>query len=213
MRYLDSLDETARAVGAVNVIRIHEGRLTGFNTDTIGFRRSLASWLTATGNMPKYAEPIPEYAFAFPLDGPPWEFPREVHALILGTGGASKAVAHALEILGLTFQYVSRRPTHTSHISYKQMRALSGNDFTLIVNTTPLGTYPDVDTCPNIPFSLLDHRHLVYDLVYNPAETLLLRRAVAQGAAIKNGLEMLHIQAEAAWEIWQTHPGLQIHSP
>ena len=178
--YLQRLDETATAVGAVNVIRFEAGRLTGFNTDAIGFERSLQPWLNGRRRQG-----------------------GSTRALILGTGGASKAVAYILQKWGIDFQYVSRRPQNRRQIAWYD---LPGVDFTAvhwIFNTTPLGTYPAADTCPDIPFDLLGPQHLVYDLVYNPAETLLLRRAKARGCAVKNGLEMLQLQAEAAWEIWQ----------
>lgn len=183
MPYLDDLDETARAVGAVNVIRIRNNRLTGFNSDAVGFEQSLRNWLASRG----YARET-------------W---RKMRALLLGTGGAAKAVAFALGRLQIGFVSVSRTPKPGQSVSYDDLKTFSAGEFTLIVNTTPLGMSPAEDTCPDIPFSLLDNRHLVYDLVYNPAETLLLQRAKARGAAVKNGLEMLQLQAEAAWAIWQ----------
>jgi len=183
--YLHDLDETARAVGAVNTIRIRNGRLTGFNTDTVGFRLSLLSWLAERGLAVADVR----------------------RALVLGTGGAAKAVGFVLEKLAIDFVCVSRSPKRQTPsravVSYDDLQGFSPDDFTLIVNATPAGTHPDADVCPPVPFAALDARHLVYDLVYNPAETLLLRRAKNQGAAVKNGLEMLQLQAEAAWEIWQ----------
>lgn len=191
VRYLHDLDETARAVGAVNTIRIRAGRLTGFNTDTVGFRLSLLSWLAEQGLAVSDVR----------------------RALVLGTGGAAKAVGFVLEKLavevvfvsrgGLRFRKFEKFPKSPVVVSYADLRRFSPADFTLLVNATPLGAYPDTDICPPIPFAALDARHLVYDLVYNPAETLLLRRAEDQGAAVKNGLEMLQLQAEAAWKIWQ----------
>ncbi len=182
LRYLHDLDETARAVGAVNTIRIRNGRLRGFNTDVTGFEQSLQRWRTELGHTP---------------------IPQGMHALILGTGGAAKAVAYALQKMGIAYTFVSRSRIGPQHLSYTQLNTLSARDFTLVVNATPAGTYPDVDACPPIPFDVLDERHLVFDLVYNPAETLLLQRAKTKGAAVKNGLEMLQLQAEAAWKIWQ----------
>ncbi|MBK8921565.1 MAG: shikimate dehydrogenase [Saprospirales bacterium] len=182
IRYLHELDETAQAVGAVNTIRIRNGRLTGFNTDATGFEQSLSPWLV--GREPGLVA-------------------GRIRALILGTGGASRAIAFALRRLGIDFTFVSRHPGAQNHLSYEKLHTLTALDYTLIVNTTPLGMYPEQHTCPDLPFSLLDHRHFVYDLVYNPAETLLLQRSKARGAAVKNGLEMLHLQAEAAWAIWQ----------
>lgn len=177
--YLDALDETAEAIGAVNCIKIEQGRLTGFNTDVIGFGQSLAA-----------------------LDGGQW-VAAGASALVLGTGGASKAVAFALKKLGVPVRFVSRNPGGENLVSYDDLQRLSSDDYTIVVNTTPLGTCPDVQNCPDLPFERLSHKHLVYDLVYNPPETLLLQRAGAQGCRVKNGLEMLQLQAEAAWRIWR----------
>lgn len=176
--YLSGLDETAAAVGAVNVIRIDLGRLTGFNTDVTGFERSLEPWLQIRRS-------------------------KSTRALILGTGGASRAVAYVLQKRHITFQYVSRHPKGENQTGWSDLALLDFTQIHGIFNTTPLGTYPAADTCPDLPFERLGPQHLVYDLVYNPAETVLLRRAGAQGCAVKNGLEMLHLQAEAAWDIWQ----------
>ncbi|MCC6461711.1 MAG: shikimate dehydrogenase [Saprospiraceae bacterium] len=199
--YLDALDETARAVGAVNVVRIDQGRLTGFNTDVVGLEQSLRPLL------PPFQVPaIPPGYFVSPLDGPwPEELfqPQQPKALILGTGGAAKAVAYVLRKLGIGYLLVSRRPDGSSEIGYGDLKKQIRDEPLLMFNTTPLGTYPDTDHCPDIPFERLGPKHLVYDLVYNPPETLLLQRAKARGAAIKNGLEMLQLQAEAAWGIWQ----------
>lgn len=177
--YLDELDETARAVGAVNCIRIENGRLRGFNTDVTGFGQSLDT-----------------------TDGGRWTAGDKA-ALILGTGGASKAVAYALKKRGIPFRFVSRNTAGENRISYDDFHHLAPDSYFLVVNTTPLGTYPDVNTCPDVPFGQLTSKHLVYDLVYNPPETLLLQRAGARGCSVKNGLEMLQLQAEAAWKIWQ----------
>lgn len=182
LSYLDALDETARAVGAVNTIRIRAGHLKGYNTDVIGFERSLQAWLTGMGRLPAQ--------------------PGAMKALILGTGGASKAVAWVLEKMDIAYAFVSRWPAGGNQLGYPDLPGLLAG-YALIVNTTPLGTYPAVENCPEVPFQQIDERHLVYDLVYNPAETLLLQRAKTRGAAIKNGLEMLQLQAEAAWDIWQ----------
>lgn len=178
---LNGLDETAAAVGAVNVIRIENGCLTGFNTDVIGFERSLEFWLESRDT-------------------------ENTHALILGAGGASRAVAYVLQKRNISFRYVSRHPQGENQIGWNELDRLDFTQIQGIFNTTPLGTYPSADTCPDLPFERLGPQHLVYDLVYNPAETVLLRRAGARGCTIKNGLEMLHLQAEAAWEIWQDSP-------
>lgn len=176
--FLDELDETARAVGAVNCIKIENQKLTGFNTDVIGFEKT--------------------------LDVGRWTL-EKTSALILGTGGAAKAVAFVLKKLGIAFQFVSRNPIGENQISYENLSSLlTPHSSLLIVNTTPLGMTPNVDTCPDLPFERLSPQHFVYDLIYNPAETLLLRRARERGCAVKNGLEMLHLQAEAAWKIWNS---------
>ena len=177
--FLHELDETARAVGAVNCIKIENQRLKGFNTDVIGFEKSLKT-------MDAHAK----------HDG--------TKALILGTGGASKAVAYVLKKRGIPFQFVSRNPAGENQISYAAVHRLPSAVYRLIINTTPLGMSPHKDTCPDLPFERLSPQHLVYDLVYNPAETLLLQRAKKQGCAVKNGLEMLYLQAEAAWQIWNS---------
>lgn len=177
LQYLDEIEDVARKVGAVNTIRIsrEDGklRLRGYNTDVYGFRESLI--------------PI--------LKG------RHKNALVLGTGGASKAVCHVLGQLEIEFQYVSRKPV-SGHLNYKDLSGSSLSKSTLIINTTPLGTYPDTSTFPDIPYDLLTPEHLLYDLVYNPAETEFLRLGRQKGVKVKNGLEMLELQADRSWEIW-----------
>lgn len=178
MRYLDQLSPEAEAIAAVNCIRIereNSGRpvLTGYNTDVYGFAESLRPLLK----------------------------PHHDAALILGNGGAAKAVSFALAQLNIAHTVVSRSAGN-GQLAYEQMDAAVIGIHPLIVNTTPLGTYPDVMGCPDIPYDLLGERHLLYDLVYNPPETEFLKRGQAQGAAIKNGLEMLERQAERNWEIW-----------
>lgn len=174
--YLHDLDETARAVGAVNCIKIADGKLIGYNTDVVGFEQSLNDF---------WERPIPAHL--------------EPEALILGTGGASKAVAFVLKKRGIPFYFVSRNPVHPNTLDYT---ALEGRKPRLIINCTPLGTFPKVDEMPPLPKSIFHDDQMMYDLVYNPAETLLLREAKLHGAQIRNGLEMLRLQAEAAWEIW-----------
>lgn len=174
--YLDALSDEAGAIGAVNCIAFSEGKLTGYNTDVVGFRESLHPLLQA----------------------------HHQKALILGTGGASKAVAFTLDQLGIPFLKVSRQAS-SSAISYGNISPQIVSEHTIIVNTTPLGTYPSVDSFPDFPYHLLGPQHLLYDLVYNPAETAFLTFGKQQGASIKNGLEMLHLQAESAWQIWQQH--------
>ena len=176
--YLDELDNAAKEIGAVNVIKIFwdrkTPRLKGYNSDMVGFKNSLTSLLTV----------------------------EHKKALILGTGGASKAVAEALKQLGINFNYASRTPKNSEILTYNQITANVLSERTLIINTTPLGMFPNSETCPDIPYDSLSPKHLLYDLVYNPEETLFLKKAKAHGAQVKNGLEMLHLQAEEAWRIW-----------
>jgi shikimate dehydrogenase len=171
--FLDRLADTAAAVGAVNTIVFRPEGTTGHNTDVTGFQLSL-----------------------HPLLGP-----ADTHALILGTGGASKAVAYALNSLGLAFRFVSRSPRE-GQLGYGELDAEVMGRYTVIVNTTPLGTSPDTGQAAPLPYELLSPAHLLYDLVYNPPETLFLRRGRARGARTKNGSEMLALQAEASWRIW-----------
>ena len=177
--YLDDLDEDARLIGAVNVIKFSKGlfgkvKLKGYNSDIIGFKQSIEPLL------------------------------KEHHrkALILGTGGASKAVFQGLKQLGVASTFVSRKAKEYC-ITYEEITPKVMEQYTVIVNTTPLGMYPSVNACPDIPYDLLTSDHLLYDLLYNPDETLFMRKGKEKGAVVKNGLEMLLLQAFAAWEIWQ----------
>ena len=183
--YLDELSDEARAIGAVNVIRctMNEGRRTlkGFNSDIIGFMDSIRPLLQ----------------------------PHHKKALVLGTGGASKAICHGLEKLGIEWRYVSRnRPAAVPEgspegpFTYSDITPALLAEYTVIVNCTPLGMYPRVDSCPDIPYNALTPRHLLYDVVYNPDITLFMRQGRRYGAVVKNGLEMLHRQAIASWEFW-----------
>ena len=177
--YLDDLDDDARQIGAVNVIKFTKGlfgklKLKGYNSDIIGFKQSIDPLL------------------------------KETHrkALILGTGGASKAVFHGLKQLGVGATLVSRKPKEFC-ITYDEITPKTMEQYTVIVNTTPLGMFPNIDSCPDIPYDLLTPNHLLYDLLYNPDETLFMKKGKEKGAIVKNGLEMLLLQAFAAWEIWQ----------
>lgn len=178
MQYLDFLDPQAEEIGAVNVVKIDRANgqivLKGYNTDIIGFQQSI--------------EPL--------ID-------KTIHhkALVLGTGGASKAVVNGLQNLGLDAVLVSRT-RQNAPLSYHDIDAALLEQYTVIVNSTPLGTFPDVDNAPDIPYHLLSANHLLYDLVYNPAETKFLRLGKTNGASVKNGAEMLRLQALAAWDIW-----------
>lgn len=174
--YLDDVAPTAKAIGAVNTIKFEreamEVRLVGYNTDVDGFTKSIKPLL------------------------------KEQHkkALILGTGGASKAVAYGLNQLGIECQYVSRSVENT--LRYQDLSQDIIQDHTIIINTTPLGMHPNNQEYPEIPYEYLTEDHLLYDLVYNPSKTLFLQKGQEKGATIKNGLEMLQIQAEKAWDIW-----------
>jgi len=191
MFYLDKIDPAARAIDAVNCIKIvnHQPveaffsgelssmkvRLEGYNTDAYAFEESLKPLLKK----------------------------HHQKALVLGNGGASRSVAFVLNKLDISYKLVSRRAIG-KQLSYKQLTAEVMKERLLIINTTPLGTAPNIEECPEIPYELLTSRHLLYDLVYNPAETEFLKRGKEKGASIKNGLEMLHLQAEKSWEIWNS---------
>lgn len=170
---LDELSDEAKEIGAVNVIRVGDGRLKGFNSDIIGFMDSIRPLLR------------------------PWH----QHALVLGTGGASRAIRVGLQRLGIEWTYVSRTPA-PGRLTYTDLTPDLMEHYQVIVNCSPVGMFPRVDACPDIPYQLLTDRHLLYDLVYNPQETLFLKRGAEYGAAVKNGLEMLHLQALASWRFW-----------
>lgn len=175
MGYLSGLSKEAEEIGAVNVVKINptNNTLIGYNSDVYGFEKSLRPFLN----------------------------PHITSALVLGTGGASKAVVYVLKKLGIKVTLVSRDKSK-GDLTYDQLtkEILSGN--LLIVNTTPLGMYPDVSSYPPIPYEYITPDHVCYDLVYNPEKTEFLRRCEENGAKIKNGLEMLRLQAERSWEIW-----------
>lgn len=180
--FLDSLSTSAQKIGAVNtikVIRYHNNgtsyKLEGHNTDYVGFKKSIQ-----------------------PLINPH----THTKALVLGTGGASKAIVQALEDMNIEWLYVSRTKGNNC-ITYNDIDASIMDDYKVIINCSPLGTFPKTDECPNLPYHLITKEHLLYDLVYNPAETLFLYNGKKQGATIKNGEEMLELQALAAWEIWE----------
>lgn len=171
--FLDAVDPEALEIGSVNSVQVKNGYTKGFNTDVIGFKSSI--------------KPFLEHGME--------------RALILGTGGASKAVAYALRQIGLDVMYVSRTPK-ADQLGYSDINENVIKAFRLIVNTTPLGMYPDVESYPDLPYKHITGTHLLYDLTYNPALTAFLGHGKQRGAAVINGLSMLHIQAEASWEIW-----------
>ena len=174
MPFLDKLSKKAAQIGAVNTIKItKKGKLKGYNTDYYGFKKSLKPLLQ----------------------------PHHKKALILGTGGASKGVAYALDELGILYTFVSREAKENT-IDYNRINATTFDNYQIIINCTPVGTSPNTDLFPLIPYEFFTDKHIAYDLIYNPAETQFLKKAKAQGAQIKNGLDMLVFQAEKAWKIW-----------
>jgi len=177
MGYLDEIDEEAKSIGAVNTIKVLDhNRLKGFNTDAYGFETSLRSCWRGS----------------------------EQGALILGTGGASKAVAFVLKKMGVPFLFVSRNKTSENIISYEQIneKLLRGHE--MIINCSPLGTFPDINLKPDLPYEFLTDRHLLYDLIYNPEKTSFLKMGEKAGAIVMNGKSMLKHQADKSWEIWNS---------
>ncbi|TGE14577.1 shikimate dehydrogenase family protein [Hymenobacter elongatus] len=174
--YLDEVAPSAARIGAVNVVEFTtDGRRVGHNTDYIGFRDSLRRFYPVRGDA--------------------------AGALVLGTGGSSKAVEAALRELGIRYWLVSRNPLSRG-LTYDDLTPAIVSAHSLIINTTPLGTFPAMDQCPPIPYAELTARHYLYDLIYNPSETLFMAKGAAQGAHTKNGFEMLCLQAEESWNIW-----------
>lgn len=177
--YLDALSQEAREIRAVNVVKVEhrDGKsyLKGYNSDAIGFKNSIAPLLKR--DMRK--------------------------AMILGTGGASHAVEYVLRSMEIETVKVSRTPAE-GRLTYEDLTEEVMATHLVIVNTTPLGTWPNTDTCPDIPYGMITPRHLCFDLVYNPAQTLFMKKTAEKGATVKNGLEMLHLQALAAWDIWNS---------
>lgn len=179
--FLDHPSSVVKAINACNCIRKYDGKLYGYNTDVIGFEKSLLPFLEA----------------------------HHTKALILGTGGAAAAVAWVLNKLGITFKYVSRNASTNNVISYETLNAAIIQEYTLIINTSPVGMYPNLHDAPALDYSAIGAAHHLYDLIYNPAETLFLQKGKERGATIQNGLEMLHLQAEASWEIWNSQTPLE----
>jgi len=174
--YLYKLDKEAEKIGAVNTIKFRkDGKLIGYNTDHYGFAKALADF--------------------FPI--------KEKTALILGTGGASKAVRYVLDAMEFEYELVSRKPTVDS-ISYDSLSRDIIADHLLIVNCTPLGTSPNVNDCPKIPYQHLTRDHVLFDLIYNPRETEFMKRGFVKGARVTNGLKMLENQAKKSWRIWKS---------
>lgn len=176
--FLDYIDDAAKEIGAVNTIRFDREnsrlKLHGYNTDYLGFWESIEPLLK---NYPK-------------------------KALILGTGGSSKAVSYALKQANIDHLFVSRNPEYENTISYQSLNKGILDQYQIIINTTPLGMYPNVEQFPDIPYQFLSPKHILYDLIYNPEHTQFLKFGKAQGSILKNGLEMLKIQADYSWKIW-----------
>jgi len=180
MRYLDELSEEAKSIQAVNCVRIMHSDdgsvyLKGYNTDAYGFETSLKPLLT----------------------------PKDQKALVLGNGGAAKAVIYALNQLNIAYKLVSRTK-QADHYTYEELDASILSEHTVIINCSPVGTYPNITACPKLPYEYINENHLCYDLIYNPEETAFLRKGREQGARTKNGYEMLLLQAEKNWEIWNS---------
>jgi len=173
--FLDKLDETAKNIGAVNTIKFTKrGNLKGYNSDVVGFENSIKPLLKS----------------------------HHKKALILGTGGASKAIAFALNKNSIKFKFVSRNPEGKKEISYDSLSEETLLKYTVIINCTPLGTFPKIEKCPDIPYQFITDAHLLYDLIYNPEVSTFLSKGKEKGAIIKNGFEMLQLQAEESWRIW-----------
>lgn len=173
--YLHSLAACAKAIGAVNCVHIINNKWVGFNTDYLGFKNSFQQLLNPSIPLGK--------------------------ALILGNGGAAKAVKYSLQILGISYTIVERNPKINS-IAFTAVNANVLQQYQYIINTTPLGTFPNINHAPALPYHAINSNHIAYDLVYNPAETLFLKNCKTQGAIIKNGSDMLAIQADESWKIW-----------
>ena len=174
--YLDKLSKKAKEIGAVNTIKFtKKGKLKGYNTDCYGFKKSITPHLKS----------------------------HHKSALILGTGGASKAIAYTLKTLDIKYLYVSRKATETV-ISYDKLSNKIIEDHHIIINCTPLGTSPNINACPNIPYDAITNKHILFDLIYNPEKTKFLSLGKQKNATIINGLNMLKLQAEKAWSIWNS---------
>ena len=172
LQYLDEISDDANTIGAVNCIKILVGKLIGYNTDAFGFEESLANFVDKKIDM----------------------------AFVLGTGGSSKAIQFVLHKMNIPFQLVSSKNKERA-IAYSEIESHLGAT-NLYINTTPLGMFPETGNCPDIPYNKLTERDFLFDLIYNPAETLFLKKGKQQGCKTENGLEMLKLQAEKSWEIW-----------
>ena len=175
INYLDFVSPIAKEIGAVNTISFNNGVLSGYNTDYLGFYDSIKK-----------------------------EISQNTKALILGTGGASKAIAYALKLLNVEYLFVSRFTNNKNHILYNELDKKIIDKYNLIINCSPIGTYPKTTEIPNIPISLITNKHIVYDLIYNPVKSELLMQSEEKGAKVINGYQMLKNQAKESWKIWNT---------
>lgn len=177
IRFLDLITDECDEINACNCIKVHDNKWEGFNTDVIGFEKSFVRHLQ----------------------------PHQTKALILGTGGSSKAVAYALKKLGIDFLFVSRHNKNSERIiNYESLSPSLLQEFSIIINTTPAGMFPNVNSYPQIPYECVSDKNYFFDLIYNPSKTLFLSKAEERGATIENGRDMLSIQAEESWKIWNT---------
>jgi shikimate dehydrogenase len=174
--YLDEIDDNAKSIGAVNTIKFENGKLIGYNTDVYGFIKSIFSLLEK----------------------------QHQKALVLGSGGASKAICSGLKSFDIDYQVVTRTPKDDSQMKYSQLDQEIIESHKLIINCTPLGTHPNINQSPDIPYEYIGHKHFLFDLVYNPKVTTFLAQGSNQGAKICNGYDMLRFQAEKSWEIWNS---------
>jgi shikimate dehydrogenase len=177
MPFLDGIDEAALKIGAVNTLLKKDGKWKGYNTDVYGFKQLIKPFFES----------------------------HHERAIIIGSGGAAKSVAYVLEALGCEPIFISRQPKDNNQFSYQDINKIMISSCPIIVNTTPVGTFPNVKDAVDIPYNFLGSRNLVIDLVYNPVESEFLKRSRSQGATVVNGLTMLHQQAEKSWEIWQSN--------
>ncbi|NNK81623.1 MAG: shikimate dehydrogenase [Flavobacteriaceae bacterium] len=175
--YLNKLNKKVKEIGAVNTIKFtKKGKLVGYNTDYYGFKNALKPYLRQ----------------------------KDYKALILGTGGASKAVAYALKKLNIPYQFVSRKAKNSNHLTYSTLDKNILESYQLIINCTPLGTFPNIDICPDLPYQCIGKNHILFDLIYNPSETKFLSKGKEHGALTINGQKMLELQAEKSWKIWNS---------
>ncbi len=176
LQYVDEISDEVKAIGATNSIKISNGKLTAYNTDIVGFEKSFAKLLQ----------------------------PQHTRALVLGTGGASKAVQYVLKKLQIDFLVVTRNKQNEKQITYSDVDEALMKNNTVIINCSPVGMYPNDNLAPSIPYQFISPTHYLYDLIYKPAETLFLKNGKERGAIVENGYEMLLLQAEESWRIWNT---------